>query len=62
MIVSIHWRTYSCRIESAMTLDTESPTTLIAREIGFDEIESYLVGQKSLRQIISLLVSKYLIG
>lgn len=45
-----------------MTLDTGSPRTLIAREIGFDEIESYLVGQKSLRQIISLLVSKYLIG
>lgn len=61
MIVSTHWRTYCCRNKSAMTLDIGSWRLLTAREIVSDKTESYLLGQKSLRQMMHLLVSKYLV-
>lgn len=35
---------------------------LIAREIVYVEMEIYSLGQKSLRQMKNLFVSKYLIG
>lgn len=50
------------RVKSPMTLDNRSQGILITRENVFDEIGSYLLGQKSLRQIRDLLVTKYLLG
>jgi len=45
-----------------MTLVIGSQKMVATREIVSDKIEGCLLGQKSLRQNMYLLVSKYLIG
>lgn len=62
MLVSAQWKTSCWGIDSAMTLDIGSQGVVIAMEIVPHKTgSSYLLGQKSQRQVVNVLVSKWLV-